>query len=175
MQMQKHHTGSAGKKQDSEMKKMLIIALVVIAVPLYTYNALLLFEVRLPGQTGSNGEMMKSTHTFEQLLIAAMPAKFEIRGRDPFTLYIEKPAPPPVKTGPAVKKNEKKEVAPPPLAISGIMWHPDNPVAMVKMPDGPGKLVKPGQEIGTNLRVKKIDKKSVTVVFEDREFVIEKH
>lgn len=155
------------------MKKVLVIILLIVAVPLYLYNALLLFKVKLPGSgTGQKGSV--SAHTFERLLVAALPATFEVKDRDPFTLY---KAPPQVPAAFAPKIEQKKEpvnVEAPKLSLSGILWNPDNPVAMVRLPDGATKLVKPGMVLDGQIRIKSIDKRSVTVTSSGRDFVIEK-
>jgi hypothetical protein len=156
------------------MKKILLILLIIIALPLYTYNALLLCKVKLPGQKNNRHDVLvKSRHTFELLLVGAAPAKFEIKGRDPFTLYKERPKPP-VKTEALAHPTVKNEITPPPVTISGILWNPSNPVAMVKLSGGSTKLVKAGQELDKNMHVKNVGKRNITVVCGGKEFVIEK-
>jgi hypothetical protein len=54
------------------------------------------------------------------------------------------------------------------------MWNPNNPVAMIKLPGGSSKLAKAGQEIGTDITVKSINKKSIIVLFEGKEFTVHK-
>ena len=65
-------------------------------------------------------------------------------------------------------------MTPPPVVLSGVLWKPDNPVAMVKVNGGSTKLVKIGQTVGGNITVKKVEKKSITVVYEGKEFIIKK-
>lgn len=160
----------------SKMKKTLFLLLLGIALLLYTYNALLIAKVTFPWQKTALQQTDKNSRlTFEQLLVAAVPAKFEVKGRDPFTYAPTKAAPPPVKNVvKATPKVEKKEVAAPPIVITGIMWHPETPVAIIKVPGGSTKMVKAGQLIGETITIKKIDKHSVTVVFEGTTFTIDK-
>ena len=158
------------------MKKVLLITLILIAVPLYGYNMFLL----LRGSLSSKGDKAvaaagETVTSFETVLYAATPVSFVEKGKDPFTLYKEPPRPiVPVKKEPVKEKPVKKEVNAPAIVVTGIMWNPDNPVATVKMPGGKSSLVKSGQQLGENLSVKKIEKRSVTVVFEGKEFTINK-
>ncbi len=160
------------------MRKTFIIALVLVALPLYSYNAFLLLRSVFPGREDRTAAVKsgKSSLSMERLLAAAAPVRFEPGGRDPFTLYAEKPKPTPAKIPVIVNKpkTDKKEIAPPPIVITGIMWHPDNPVATIKLPTGASSLVRAGQRIGDDLIVKRIERKSVTVEFGGKEFTVER-
>ena len=156
------------------MKKILLIGLIVIAVPLYSYNVFLMLRVALPsGKSGQRSTGGENALSFESIVAAAAPVVFEDKGKDPFVLYREKPKPV-VQRKPVAKKSVKKEVKPPAITVTGIMWNPDNPVAMIKLPGSRSKLVKSGQQISENLTVKKVGKKSVTVVYEGTAFTFER-
>jgi Tfp pilus assembly protein PilP len=157
------------------MKKVLIMLLVIVALPLYSYNAFLLIRISFGGNEGTTRNVEQSSkYTFEELIKAATPVVFAERGRDPFTLHKKKNKPKQHQKKKVAIKKETKKTAPPPLVLSGVLWKPDNPVAMVKMSGGSTKLVKVGQAVGGNITVKKIEKKSVTVVYEGEEFTIKK-
>lgn len=105
-----------------------------------------------------------------RLLAAAALVTFECKGRDPFTLYIDKPAPVSVKKQVPIQKKEQKEVAPPTITLTGILWNPDNPLATIKLADGTKCVVKTGQTVSGNITVRRIDKKSIVVVSMEKEF-----
>jgi hypothetical protein len=158
------------------MKKILLISLLVIALPLYGYNVFLLLRVALPAHGGGSGVSDQgNAPSFESVLLAAAPVVFEEKGKDPFQLYKKKPKPvAPVNKPRKKPKTVKKEVAAPAITITGIMWNPDNPIAMVKLPGGKSAVAKKGQQLSDNLTVKKVEKKSITVVFEGKEFTYER-
>lgn len=155
------------------MKKILVIALLIIALPLYGYNVYLLVRSAFPAAVGPRRVAAKPGISFEQILVAAAPVKFEDRGRDPFTLYKEPPKPA------VVREVVKAAPKPPPaslpsIIISGILWNSDNPVAMIKVAGGKTVLAKTGQQIGTEITVKTINKKNIIILFGGKEFTIEK-
>jgi hypothetical protein len=157
------------------MKKTLIILLCVIAVPLYSYNALLLVRAWFPAY--SNKEEYKSNNTppaIEQLLVATAPLQFEIRGRDPFALKkIEKPIVTNEKK--IISENlkpVKKDITAPAIKVAGIMWNPSNPVAMVKLNGGSTKMVKQGQQLESGISVLVIGKNNIVVSVDGNKFTI---
>ncbi|MBN1575035.1 MAG: hypothetical protein JW913_00680 [Chitinispirillaceae bacterium] len=153
------------------MKKTLVVILIIVALPLYGYNALMLLRIAFPKVKKTAAAVKEEAGpSFERMLRAATPVRFEVKGRDPFTLSIEKPKP--AQADIPVVKKKTKEVAAPPITITGILWNPKNPVATIKLPGGSKTLVKAGQKIGGNLTIKRIEKKTITVVFEGREFTI---
>lgn len=157
------------------MKKVIVILLVIVALPLYSYNAFLLIRMSFGGEKSTTRNIEQSSdYTFEELIKAAIPVVFAEKGRDPFTLHKKKAKPKQPQKKKKVKKRELKKKAPPPLVLSGVLWKPDNPVAMVKVNGGSTKLIKVGQTVGGNITIKKIEKKSVTVEYEGNEFTIKK-
>jgi type IV pilus biogenesis protein PilP len=160
------------------MKKVLLIMLVVASLPLYSYNIFLLMQASFSGrQRPDNARQPRPGQQFEQMLLAAQPVRFDTAGRDPFTLYSERRRPAAVAVAPvpvSPKTVSKKEVVRPQLTITGIMWNPGNPVAMITLPGGAKTLAKAGQDLGGGCTVKRIEQKSVVVTFEGREFTYER-
>ena len=155
------------------MKKILVTVLLIIALPLYGYNFYLLLRTAFPAPAGARSAAVRQSVSFEQLLSAAAPVKFEERGRDPFTLCKEPPKPVVVRE---VAKAEPKPAPAnlPSITISGILWNPENPVAMIKIAGGKTVLAKTGQQPGGEITIKTINKKNIVVLFGGKEFTIEK-
>jgi len=109
-----------------------------------------------------------------RLLAAAASMTFECKGRDPFTLYMEKPAPVSVKKQAAIEKKAPGEVTPPAIILTGILWNPDNPLAMIKLADGTKCVAKTGQTVSGDITVRRIDQKSIVVVSGGKEFTFKR-
>ena len=69
----------------------------------------------------------------------------------------------------AVKESPK----PPSIRITGIMWNPTSPVAMVSMPDGASTVAKAGMTIG-EVTFKKIEKNRIQVAYNGKDFWIDR-
>jgi Na+-translocating ferredoxin:NAD+ oxidoreductase RnfC subunit len=67
----------------------------------------------------------------------------------------------------------KEPVKVPSVTVNGIMWNPQNPLAMLGMPDGTSAVAKVGQVIG-EITIKKIEKTFVVILFEKKEYRIER-
>jgi hypothetical protein len=158
------------------MKKKTVLFLIALAIPLYIWDS----HVLLSGYFGSK------KHDFRQA--AAMPAAqafafsvpaihFQSKGRSPFVAYKEKPKPAGAPEGSGKKNAAPKPAAPavppPKITITGIMWHPTSPIAMVTLPDGSSTTVKAGQTVGS-FKFKTIEKTRVLVIAEGGEFWIAK-
>jgi hypothetical protein len=140
------------------MRKTLIAILAVIAVGVYTYNAFLL--VRPGAQQKTEGKKRTQDDiSVEKLLARSQPVLFAKSDRNPFGKSggkISAPVP---------------SVAAPAVTISGIMWDPVSPLAMIVLPDGSSAAVKAGQTVG-EITVKKIEKERVCIVFKNKTFWI---
>ncbi|NLD93270.1 MAG: hypothetical protein GX639_11455 [Fibrobacter sp.] len=156
------------------MRKTIIILLVLIAIPLYSYNVYVLIKGSLKGtqETSTmqiNGK--KATVSIENLRNIVEPVIFVKKGRSPFVEFTvtEKTT---VETRQVQIKKPVKAVAEmPKITINGIMWNPQNPLAMLGLPDGSSTVVKAGQKIG-EFTVKKIEKTRVVVMVGKREVVL---
>jgi|GEM_PF-1310918 len=157
------------------MRKILIITLILIAVPIYTYNVYILLSGAVRGNSENSVDDL-SIHnnlSIDAILCAMDSVKFVLQGRSPFIAY-------PVSEKPAVEKKDtdakKQKVtkAPqemPKITISGIMWNDRNPLAMIGLADGSSTVAKAGQTIG-DIFIKKIEKTSVVIVVDKSEFRI---
>jgi hypothetical protein len=157
------------------MRRPILVALVIIAVPLYCYVIYLLLGSFL--STGKSGEMIsakENTFSIEKLLINSSLVRFEERGRDPFTPYIEAPK---VKSLAANKTKlvssyvKKEPVQAPSIGITGIMWNDANPVAMITLPDGSSAMAKKGQSFGA-ICIKAVEKTRIQVSSGGKDFWI---
>jgi len=158
------------------MKKTTVTILIIIAIPLYVYNILVLVG-GLQKKSKENGKIHEEqSFSLDQLVLNATPVKFESNiGKNPFDLYKKKPVvqkkPTPVKkVKPKIKKEPPK---PPSITITGIIWNPKSPVAMLSLPDGSSVVAKDGQEFG-NVKIKKIEQNRVAVVSEGTVFWIKR-
>jgi len=160
------------------LKKLLTIILVCIAVPVYIWDVWLLAGSmygnplkRKPADIRS--ESVAAEITFANLRIV----HFEKKGKSPFIAYKVKPKPVrkimPVKMKKVVRKT-KKEAKPPRITITGIMWNPANPIAMIKLPNGTSTVAKAGQTIAGSIEVKKIEKNRMQIVYKGNSFWIRK-
>jgi hypothetical protein len=99
---------------------------------------------------------------------------FEKKGRSPFLPYPVSDIPRQVDVLKVKKTNTPKEpVKAPSVTVNGIMWNPQNPVAMLGMPDGTSAVAKVGQVIA-GITIKKIEKTFVIIIFEKKEYRIER-
>src|SRR5690606_26301818 len=98
------------------MKKIIVSVLIIIAIPLYVYNILLLVGGLSKKSTENGKNHQEQSFSLDQLVLNATPVKFESNiGKNPFDLYKKKPIvkkkPAPVKK---VKPKIKKEPPKPP-------------------------------------------------------------
>lgn len=159
---------------DIKMKKILPIILIIVTIPIYTYDLFLLFRMFI--QTENAGDLVKEENSFSigKLLLHAAPVKFEEKGRSPFvpnTIAVKPAIPVESKPSPAVSLKEASK--PPSIVITGIMWNHSSPVAMLTLPDGSSAVAKVGQSFG-GIVVKKIEKNRILVNSEGKEFWIER-
>jgi len=154
------------------MKNKVVFALVAVAIPLYIWDSHILvsgiFGTKTPASRQTLNAPLKEPFSF------FVPApRFQNKGRSPFIAYKEKPKP--VEIAVVTKKTAapKPIATPPKITITGIMWHPTNPIAMITLPDGSSSAVRTGQAVG-NLKVKTIEKSRMLVSAEGTEFWIAK-
>lgn len=155
------------------MNRKILILLIIIAAALYSYVAFLLAGGSFSKPAKIEDTKKSENLSFDKLVLNTIPVHFENKNRDPFIPYKEKP----VKiTGfvaqPIAKAFPKKEPPKPPsITITGIMWNPSNPVAMINMPNGGSAVAKPGLVIG-DITFKRIEQNRIQVVCEGKEFWI---
>jgi hypothetical protein len=158
------------------MKRKALWLLIIVAIPLYLWDSYTLFS----GLFGSKKPASKHAPILlvsDDLALSTATAHFETKGRSPFLAYKEKPKPIDSLLVRTKKQSASKPAAPtaplPKIIISGIMWHPTSPIAMVTLPDGSSSTVKTGQTIGI-FKFKTIEKNRVLVIVDGSEFWIAK-
>lgn len=155
------------------MNRKILIILVTTAVLLYSYVAFMLAGGTLFALKDKTVEKKRVEISVDKLVLSAVPVKFEENKRDPFMMFEQKPS----KQVAVVSKHiakvtpKKEPPKPPSIKITGIMWNPGNPIAMVTMPDGVGIVAKNGMTAG-NITFKKIEQNKILVLSEGKEFWI---
>ncbi len=156
------------------MRKTVIILLILIAIPLYTYNVYVLIMGSLKGTQETSTVQIsgkKTTVSIDNLRNIVKPVTFVKQGRSPFVEFTVTEKPKVEKIQLQIKQPVKAIAEMPKIAINGIMWNPQNPLAMLGLPDGSSTVVKAGQTVG-EFTVKKIEKTRVVVVIGKREVVL---
>ncbi|MBD3422071.1 MAG: hypothetical protein GF398_18315 [Chitinivibrionales bacterium] len=158
------------------MKKSLAVILIICAIPIYIWDAFLIFRTASTNQTQLPPDSTsRQSFTIDMALASAEIVTFDIKGKDPFSPHKAKPRPRP-KPKPEKKSAKpritKKPTKQPDITISGIMWNAANPVAILVLPNGGSTMVKAGQTVAGGILVKKIEQKSVVVEVEGTEFVL---
>jgi type IV pilus biogenesis protein PilP len=160
------------------MRRAALVLLILAAIGLYSYDAWLLFgmfvgrssEGQVDGNAGNSGA------DTDFVLRAARVVRFEEKGRSPFLAHAAPPKPvAPVRPKRVVRRPEPApEKKMPTISITGIMWNPANPVAMLQLSDGSSAVAKAGMTLPGGIVVKKVEKQGVRVVWEGREAFISK-
>jgi hypothetical protein len=158
------------------MKNKMALLLIIAAVPLYLWDSHML----LSGLLGKGKKSLNPPAVVTQnddFQRPAAIAHFVNKGRSPFMAYKELPRPAAVLKSVAKKPQPAKTVTvplhPPKITVTGIMWNPTNPIAMVTLPDGSSAAVKVNQAIGT-IRITRIEKTRICVVVDGAEFWIQR-
>jgi hypothetical protein len=158
------------------MKNKALIILILIAIPLYIWDSHALLSGIFDGgrpTTKKNYDVLRHS----ELTLPNLVVHFENKGRSPFIAFKEKPKPieQPSKADkkPHLPKTGLVTAQVPKISVTGIMWHPTNPIAMITLPDGSSSTIKTGQTIG-GFQFKKIEKNKVLVASNGSEFWIEK-
>jgi type II secretory pathway component PulC len=154
------------------MRKVLIIILVLIAIPLYVWDFYLLAAGQFKHGKKAEKVSVISRDT-RQSAVFTGDVHFVEKGRSPFTPLKEAPRPLAIKTDkrpaqPAAPAN------PPPISINGIMWNESNPVAIINLSDGSSTVAKKGQVLAGGIVVKNIEKNQVEVEFNGKRFWLKK-
>jgi hypothetical protein len=157
------------------MRKKIVLVVVLAAILLYIGNSYI-----LPNLFGSGKRSIKQNPAALKLTEMALSnpvVHFEKKGRNPFTAFQEKPKP--VKAASAVDQKSRSvktrpvPANPPKISVTGIMWHPTNPIVMITLPNGSSSTAKTGQTIDS-IKFVKIEKSRVLVEVKGNEFWIAK-
>lgn len=157
------------------MRKKLVILLIFIAVIVYGYNIWLIVRGVYGGGSSVPVETGNKPVKEHIELPGMRVVHFEEKGKSPFTAYKE--APKPVVVNKPVQPKivrQSTEAKPPRIQITGIMWNPSNPMAMVTLPDGSSAVAKAGQSLAGGIEVKKVEKERIQIVYEGNVFWIKK-
>ncbi len=156
------------------MKKVLTIIVVVVLVLFLSWQSYIVLH------TLSKEELENTT----QKEASSIPllrgdslriANFRSRGKSPFVPYKVKPKPKKVvKKKKVIKKKPKVTVKPPRIKITGIMWNPSNPIAMITLPNGSSTTARAGQSLSGGITVKKIEQHRIQVEYKSVSFWIKK-
>jgi hypothetical protein len=159
------------------IRKILLVVLILIAVPVYVYDSYLVWRFvvdrRADHATGNEAEAVSV-----EALSNYPSAKYEKKGRSPFLAYAQKPKPKPKPT-PRRKPvrraaKPKKTVTAPNITITGIMWNESNPMAMLTLPGGSSTAARAGQTLSGGITVVKIERNRIQVEYEGNRFWIER-
>ena len=158
------------------MNKKILVILLVVAIPVYLWDAWIVFGHRMNTQPEPAGA--SHSGVAEELTLKARIAVFTPRGKSPLSpVYV---AAEPVKkvvvvpkSSPVVEVKPVEVLAAPTISISGIMWNPSNPVAMVTLPDGSSGIAKAGSVLG-DITVVGVDKDQIRIVYKSKSFVIKR-
>lgn len=155
------------------MKKTIVIILILCAIPLYSYNIYLLIH----SPEGKNNSTVSESdiESFDSWILKASAVTFTASDRDPFSPYKKDNSPPveKIQKQEKIKEPPQKVIQQPSMKITGIMWSPTNPVAMVVLPNGSSTVVKQGG-VYNDITVKKIEKNRLQIVYLRQSFFIEK-
>lgn len=154
-------------------QKKLFIVLVICAVGIYLWNAVQLFNGLSPAASKQSDTNLPQTPAAKAEFVPIPEVLFEKKGKNPFSFYKEKPKPP----KPVIKKPvvvPKQEVHPPRITITGIMWNPSNPVAMLRMPDGSNAIANVGKNLMGSIQIQAIEKDKIQVLYKGKSFWIKK-
>ncbi len=155
------------------MRNKIIIVLIIIAIPLYVWDFWLIISNISGKFSNIKKEIVLKNGDKDYSIPSLRIVHFEKKGKSPFLAYTVKPKPVVRKKTVKVKAtNIKKEIKPPRIKITGIMWNPANPVAMVTLPDGTNTVAKAGKSLGSGIEVKKIEKNRIQIVYQGKAFWI---
>jgi hypothetical protein len=148
------------------MRKTLLVLLAVVAVGVYTYDAFLLVK---PGASNKTADKKRARDgvSVEKLLARSQPVRFVKSDRNPFLPRRENSAAKASGKSGGKASSPAPAVSAPAVTISGIMWDPASPLAMIVLPDGSSAAVKAGQTVG-EITVKKIEKERVCIAFKNK-------
>lgn len=158
------------------IRKLIIIILIIVAIPLYIYNTFLIIRGIRGEKPVVEKPLTKVTKKPDLSKQLVQSPRFIEKGKNPFLAYKEKPKAPRKKKKKKVVRIVKtpSKVKPPRITISGIMWNPANPLVMLILADGTSTVVKRGQKVGDGIEVKTIEKNRVQITYQGHSFWLRK-
>lgn len=160
------------------MKRWIVIGLICAAVLIYGYNGWVLLSSRpegaLPKTAAQDGPDRMPSHSMANY----ETIRFSIKGRSPFIPYEKKLAESAQDQNSALDTATsvppKEDVKPPALLVTGIMWNPSKPIALLQMPDGKRVVAQQGQILDQETEVSRIDKNGIQIKYRGFTFWIKK-
>lgn len=159
------------------MKRILTIILVIVAIPLWIWNSYVVISAFLKSPKDKT-VLVAPLVVQKNTVSSVISSSFNLKGKSPFIAYKELPKP--AVTAIPPKKNAANTlvttapIKPPDVSVNGIMWNVNNPLAMLKLPDGSSTVVKQGQELSGGIVVKTIEKNQVEIVVNGQSFWLKK-
>jgi hypothetical protein len=153
------------------VRKILIIALIIAAAAVYSWDTYLLVRQSTSVRLSAKSEKTDAV-SVEKLLAGSQKVHFVKTNRNPFLPHPQAHAEVssfPQKGGVTIKP--ESPVNPPNIIINGIMGDQASPLVMMTLPDGSSAAVKVGQTIG-DITLKKVEKDRVLIVFQKKNFWI---
>ncbi len=156
------------------MKKFIIITSLTLTVSFFTWQTLLIMN-GMGSFNGKDNQSLSPNKKDKFTMDSIRVAHFTKKGKSPFVAYKIKPKPKVVKKKKKViKRKPKIQAKPPRIKITGIMWNPTSPIAMITLPNGTSTTARAGQFLEGNIEVKKIEKHRIQVIYKDNSFWIKK-
>jgi type IV pilus biogenesis protein PilP len=158
------------------MKRLLIILLILIAVPLWVWDTHLVLTAAFADKNKKHASD-KSAKIAPTFAMSLGEVHFVEKGRNPFTAYKETPkpkSPSPDSKKKVAQATQAAPATPPPITINGIMWNESNPIAMLNLADGSSTVARKGQTLSGGITVKTIEKNQVEVEFNGKSFWLKK-
>lgn len=160
------------------MRKIVIIVLICIALPVYLWDAWIIISGMYgTAQESSNLEITPKQIDQDFSFAGLRIVYFAEKGKSPFVPFKEKPKP--VVNISELQKQKvmrkpAEDIKPPRITITGIMWNPSNPIAMLTLPDGSSTTAKAGQTIAGSIIIKKVEQNQILIEYEGNKFTIRK-
>lgn len=158
--------------QSGNVKKVILLVCVIIAIGIWSYNLILFFPKSKTFKITSPSKQVTTEETKEteriRLSSVSPPFVYQVKHKDPFQpFFLEKK---PVKE---VEKGKSKpkpiEIVPPTLNLIGILWDSKNPQVVVADSSGQTHVLRRGDTIG-EIKITRIERKEVMYTFKNKTF-----
>ncbi len=155
------------------MKRTILILLILATIGVYSWDVYLLIGRGVGFISDRGPDSVQGVAVITAGLPVLREARFEVKGKSPLLAYKEAPRPPkPPVVRPVVAK-PKFKVHPPAVTVTGIMWNPQKPLAMISLPGGGSTVAAVGQE-HNGIAIKKIEQSRIQIEYQGHRFWIDK-
>lgn len=158
------------------MRKKVIIILLLVAIPVYIWDAWLIFGGKIPFENTRQDKnlTMQEADTIRPLAILVF--HYKPSKRNPFLSEIrEVPIRQnivPKNSGQAQKKVPQNTDPPMLISIQGIMWNATSPVAIIKI-GTETQLVRSGDKLANGMIISAIEKHKIKTTFQGKSVWLE--